>query len=545
MKLWRFLSSHSDVSLPRVIVVAGLSGLANALLLVVINSAAHRVSTGVVDVRLFIMFALAITVYILAQRHVLRVASVEVEKVIERLRITLSDKIRHADLHSVEGLGRAQIYAGVNTETLTISQSTAPMIIASQGAILVLFSLVYILWLSKTAFVLTAVIIGIGVSVHFRNKKQLMSEMARSTAKEAEFFTVLTHLLEGFKEVKVRGARSRDLFAHLTEIAGQVKTLKTRTAVRYADYYIFTQVLFYLLIGAMVFILPSLSQVHSDQVTQITAAILFIVGPLSMVVAVFPAFRAADHAVENIRRLELALDKAERAAAEREHGEGVEPVSFDTIELKDAEFSYRDSEGRSLFTVGPLNLSLRRGETVLIVGGNGSGKSTFLKLLTALYYPDAGAVYVDGIDVRTFGYRNYRELFSVIFSDYHLFERLYGISGVEDRRVFDLLRQMQIERKTTWQQGRFLNQELSTGQKKRLALIVSLLEDRQICIFDEWAADQDPAFRQYFYETLLPELKQQGKTIIAATHDDRYFHVGDRVLKMELGQFVDINGGGA
>lgn len=544
MRLWEFVSRYSDVPLPRVAAISALAGLSNALLLVIINSAAHTVSAGQVDVRMFVLFGLAIMIYILAQRYVLRISSVEVERIIERIRVRLSDRIRHADLQALEGLGRAQLYAGVNTETLTLSQNTAPMVIAAQGAILVLFSLIYIFVLSKTAFVLTVAIITVGVLVHLKNKQQLAEDRRRSTGKEAEFFTVLTHLLEGFKEVKVRRARSRDLHEHLTGIAGEVAALKTRTAIRYADYYIFTQVLFYLLIGAMVFILPNLSDVHAEQVTRLTAAILFIVGPLSMVVAVFPSFRAADHAVQNIQRLEQALEQAEQAAQARENGGGEAPPTFDSIEVKDVAFSYRDRDGRGLFTVGPLDLTVRRGEIVLIVGGNGSGKSTFLKLLTALYYPDAGAVYLDGIDIRSIGYQNYRELFSIIFSDYHLFDRLYGLDGVEDRRVFELLRQMQLERKTTWQGGRFLNQDLSTGQKKRLALIVSLLEDRPICVFDEWAADQDPSFRRFFYETLLPELRQQGKTVIAATHDDRYFHVGDRVLKMELGQFVE-NGKGA
>ena len=131
----------------------------------------------------------------------------------------------------------------------------------------------------------------------------------------------------------------------------------------------------------------------------------------------------------------------------------------------------------------------------------------------------------------------------MIFSDYHLFERLYGTAAVEDRRVFDLLRLMQIEQKTTWMDGRFQNQDLSTGQRKRLALVISLLEDKSIYIFDEWAADQDPAFRRFFYETLLPEMKAKGKTIVAATHDDRYFHVADRTIKMEVGQFVPGPGG--
>jgi putative ATP-binding cassette transporter len=542
MKLWAFLGSHSDVSLPKVITIAVISGLSNALLLVLVNSAAHSVTDQSVDLRLFLMFAIAITVYVLAQRWVLRIVSIEVEKIIAKLRVRMSDKIRHADLQAIEGLGRSQIYAGVNTETLTISQTTPPMLLAAQGAILVLFSLVYIFWLSPTAFFLTVAIISAGVVVHFNNKKQLMADLDRSTAKEGEFFDVLTHLLEGFKEVKIRGARSRELYEHLKEIAGQVAGLKTQTAVRYADYYIITQVLFYLLIGAMVFILPGMSQVYSEQVTRLTSAILFIIGPLSMTVSVVPAFRMATHAVENIGRLEDALDQAQQQAVERDKGDGQAPPTFETIEMQGVEFSYRDKEKRPLFTVGPLNFTLKRGETVLIVGGNGSGKSTLLKLLTGLYFQDAGVLMLDGMDVRTLGYRNYRELFSVIYSDYHLFERLYGISDVSDRRVFELLKLMDLDRKTTWQDGRFLNQELSTGQKKRLALIVALLEDRPIYIFDEWAADQDPAFRKFFYETLLPDLKKQGKTIIAATHDDRYFALGDRVLKMEMGQFVKDGG---
>ena len=138
----------------------------------------------------------------------------------------------------------------------------------------------------------------------------------------------------------------------------------------------------------------------------------------------------------------------------------------------------------------------------------------------------------------TLGYRAYRELFAAIYSDYHLFDRLYGLPNIDDSRVISLLQLMQLEKKTRWRDGRFENQELSTGQKKRLALVISLLEDKQIYVFDEWAADQDPSFRQFFYETLLPDLKARGKTLIVATHDDRYFSVGDRVIKMELGRIV-------
>ena len=58
--------------------------------------------------------------------------------------------------------------------------------------------------------------------------------------------------------------------------------------------------------------------------------------------------------------------------------------------------------------------------------------------------------------------------------------------------------------------------------------------------FDEWAADQDPEFRRYFYDVLLPGLKAEGRTLIVVTHDDRYFHVADQVVFMEEGRVVRV-----
>lgn len=544
MTLWGFLTSHSDVPLPRVMLFAGISGLSNALLLAVVNSAAHTVSNHGWDTQLFLLFLIALVLYILTQRYILRISTVQVEKIVAKLRVRMTDKIRRADLQAIEGLGRAQLYASLNTDTLTMSQATAPMMIACQGAILVVFSLGYIYLLSPGAFILTLVIVALGVSIHFKNRKLLASEFEQSTAKENELFDTLTHLLDGFKEVKLNSARSRDLFAHLKEITRQVAELKTRTGVRYADYYLFTQVIFFMLLAAMVFVLPSVSPVYGEQVSRITAAILFIIGPLTMVVGALPVFQNATHAINKMARLDAELDRAQEQARDRDNGDVVVPPPFEEIRVDRLGFSYHDREGKPLFTVGPLSLTVTRGEILFLVGGNGSGKSTVFKLLTGLYYPDAGTIAVDGLDITSVGHRRYREMFSGIFTDYHLFVRLYGLANIEDRQVYDLLRLMQLEHKTSWHDGHFENQELSTGQKKRLALIVSLLEDKPIYVFDEWAADQDPEFRKFFYDTLLPELKSRGKTVIAATHDDRYFYACDRVLKMEMGQIVSTERGG-
>jgi ABC-type siderophore export system fused ATPase/permease subunit len=180
------------------------------------------------------------------------------------------------------------------------------------------------------------------------------------------------------------------------------------------------------------------------------------------------------------------------------------------------------------------------GDVVFLTGGNGSGKSTLLKLLTGLYVPDSGRILAGDDPVTRDNIQGYREMFSAIFSDFHLFRRLYGLLGTDETAVAGLLHQMQLDHKVEFKDDRFSNLELSSGQRKRLALVVSLLEDRPILVFDELAADQDPQFRRFLYEELLATLKREGRTVIAATHDDRYFHVADKVVKLEYGRVAHV-----
>ncbi len=543
LNLWAFLSRESAVPLHRVLGGAAVSGLANALLLVVINSAANAgPQEGGPSTQSMLLFLIAILLYTLTQRYILRVSTTEIEKIVAKVRVNLADKIRRADLYAIESLGRSEIFGSLNTHTQTLSQTTAPIIMACQGALLVLFSAIYIFMLSKAAFFLTVTIVAIGIALHMRRKKQVKLEMKQSTEKENQLFTAFTHLLDGFKEVKISAARSEDLYGELKSIALESAAFKTTSAIRNADLHIFTQVLFYLLLGVIVFILPGLSDVYATQVTRISAAILFIIGPLSIIVGVFPMVRRANHAVLQIFDLEAQLDRAQPQEPEPA-GRATAPAPFGCIELAGVTFSYAGREGRPTFALAPVNLTIRHGETVFIVGGNGSGKSTLLKVLTGLYHPTAGTISIDGVPLSVYGYTAYRGLFAAIFSDYHLFDRLYGIPNVDDEEVRRQLVEMELNRKTSWQEGRFVNQDLSTGQRKRLALVVSRLEKKPVQLFDEWAADQDPHFRQHFYNDILADMKAAGKTIIAATHDDRYFDVADRVIKLDEGRIVSNSEG--
>ncbi|HDR9319880.1 TPA: cyclic peptide export ABC transporter, partial [Burkholderia vietnamiensis] len=215
------------------------------------------------------------------------------------------------------------------------------------------------------------------------------------------------------------------------------------------------------------------------------------------------------------------------------------------VTLRGVTHAYFHERDERMFRIGPIDLTIRPGELVFIVGGNGSGKTTLAKVLTGLYEPEEGTIEVDG---RPIGWREraaYRQRFSAVFNDFHLFDALLGIVDPDDparaqadARANALIAKLALDHKVKVVDGAFSNRALSTGQRKRLALVVAYLEDRPFYLFDEWAADQDPSFKAVFYEQLLPELRARGKAVIVITHDDRYFDLADRLLKLDNGQIV-------
>ena len=272
------------------------------------------------------------------------------------------------------------------------------------------------------------------------------------------------------------------------------------------------------------------------RLSQLVALVLFVGSSLQAGLAGYPMYVQASQALAEIDALEKKLEGAARVEVESDPWSGTPG----RIAASQIEYDYPNANGDGTFSIGPIDLTVEPGEILFIVGGNGAGKSTLLKVLTGLYPPTRGALLAGDVHVRTHNVAAYREMISTIFSDFHLFSKVYGLLDVDPAAVEELLRQMQMEHKTSFVAGRFTRQDLSTGQKKRLAMIVALLEERPILVLDEWAADQDPEFRRYFYQTWLPLLKQRGKTVIAVSHDDRYFHCADRVVTMEYGRIRTV-----
>jgi putative ATP-binding cassette transporter len=539
MSFFQLVRREMHGSLNRLAVMSGLGGVSNAAILAAINSGAQAAGNGEVSVSSAALFVVALLLFIKTQHYILIATTVEIEAIIHKLRVRLMDEVRHSELLPLDEIGRAAIVAAITKETATLTQATNMVAFAGQGVVLVFFVGIYIAYLSLLAFAVSVVVISVaGVIFHFKSR-----QVAAGTREAAEWdnrlFDRLIDLLDGFKEVRLNRSRSDDLFEDVVEVSRKAANIKIRSQSESYKQLVFSQSSMYLLLAAVVFMVPAFSDTKGGSITQVTTALMFVVGVCMGIVQTIPVLLAADVASDNIERLEARL----RAIASAAQVDTLEPRRrFDKIEMRNVVFSYKDKSSEAVFRVGPLNFTLHSGDLAFVSGGNGSGKSTFLKLLSGLYEPDSGEILLDGVRIDDANRDAYRALIAAIFVDYHLFQRLYGITDPDPGEVDRLLTQFRLLEKTRLGgDGEFSTLDLSGGQRKRLALIVSLLEKRPILLLDEWTADQDPDFRRKFYDELLPELQQAGVTIVVITHDDRYLAELDlpaRKLRMDEGRFV-------
>jgi len=520
-----------------VVLAAGVSGVANAAILVIINTAAMSDDHDGSKFRLLMMFGIAIALYALCLKYTYDKSSQIFEGVLDKIRTRLSRKIKRAELTDLDAIGRAVIYNRLTQEAAVISQSQQILVGALQAVVMVLFVSLYIAYLSMPAFILTIVMTAAAIGIFIYRERESKALIDQASEQEVKLIGAFSALLDGFKQIKVRDRLGEELLQEIKTISDKVRELNSGVTSLANSNNIFAMSFFYVLMAAIVFLLPRFIPTFGEVISELTAAILFIIGPLGLVVSALPLFAKANIAAGNIEALEHELDKRgslpERAVPEAPSIY----TGFDDIAFRKVSFDYVNSEGRATFHFGPIDLEIKAGECLFLIGGNGSGKSTFLKLLTGLYPPREGQVLVDGRLVGPQTQQEYRELFSIIFGDFHLFDRLYGLEDVDPEETVRLIQLMEMQDKVAFDGERFSNLNLSTGQRKRLALIVSILERRPVLVYDEWAADQDPHFREKFYNQILPWLvKDQGKTVIAATHDDHYFHQADRIVKLHFGE---------
>jgi putative ATP-binding cassette transporter len=538
MQLLQLAAREVKISVPRLCVFATLAGVSNALIIAMINTGATTAARGEVDRWAAMVFILSLLLYVWSQRFLFSTTSKEVEAAIHRLRLRLMDDVRHSELASLEAIGRADIYANITKQTATLTQAAVVITVAVQSSVLIFFTAIYVAYLSLVAFAMSAIVIGLAAGMFLARSQKIRQDTLEGLRWENRLFERLTDLLSGFKEVRLNKYRSDDLFDDLSAVSSTAADLKIRNQIDASRQFIFSQSAFYVMLGAVVFAVPSFSPTFGDSIMKISTALLFIIGSISSVVQSIPTLASANAAAENIVRLEDAL---RGAAAQAVNGEFKPLRRFSRIEMLGVRFEYSRNGPEGNFHIGPVDFKLDAGETVFITGGNGSGKSTFLKVLTRLYEPNGGQMLIDGKRITAMTRESYRNLFTAVYSDYHLFKRPYGLRDVDPFELDRLLAKFELSGKTDLINGEFTTLDLSAGQRKRLALVVGLLEQRPILVLDEWTADQDPIFRRRYYEDLVPELQRSGKTLVAVTHDERLLadiKIPIRQLRMDEGRFV-------
>ena len=534
MIIFDLISRESKIEKRKFALLGCLSALSNAMILAVINAASFRLGDNPfsgVSLYFLVLFLLAACIYGLTQKRLLTKATHHVEAVIDKLRCSMVNRVRNCELDNIEKIGQERILNVMNKELQTISQSAQVFVIVAQNSVLVMFASIYIAWLSLPAFFIITASILIGAFIHWARSKEINHQLALAFQGENDLMKKLSHFLRGFKEIKLSRARARELQQDFAEDSKAVTTARKKTLSLFAEDYVSTHLTFYMAIGSILFVVPALTSVEANKVVQITTATLFLIGPISSAVGGLPSFASANAAAVNLLELEKELQQAQVK-------ESVEPglTDFKQIELKNLHFEYRHGPDEVGFEVGPINFTIEKGQTIFVTGGNGSGKTTFIRLLMGLYPASRGSIIVDGKPIPQSQIDGYRNLFTAVFADFHLFERLYGISDYSQEDVSKWLDYLEMSHKVSVSDDRFSTVELSTGQRKRLALFCCILEARPIYVFDEWAADQDPHFREKFYQQVLPELKAREHTVIAITHDDKYFNLADVHLKVSDGQ---------
>ena len=534
-----FVVQRSKTMAWLMVCVGVLSGLLSAGVLALINHVLHHPSdhSSLVMLGFIAIVAGKLLSNLWSQLLLVRFS----QDTILDLSLSLCAKIVRAPLRRSEERGAANILVTLTDDVswVTWAIQCFPQLIMNVAV--VLGCGIYLAWLSW------GVLLGVvGVTVVGALGYQWLHTSARnviSAAREAraELFQHFRSLTDGLKELLMHRSRRQEFVnQEVRRAAESYRQANMDATRRQALAEVWTQISFYSLIGFIVFLFPSVVMVSSEALTGYVVAVLYMMGPIWSIIGAVPTLERGQVALENIERLGVSLDVGSEDTQTKETAVrevGAPPI----VQWDDVVFSYGEEQGVDVpFTLGPISLELHPGELVFIIGGNGSGKSTFVKVLAGLYRPSQGHVTLAATMITDVNQEWYREHFSVVFSDFYVFKKLLGQSDSQaERLASDYLRLLHMDQKVTVHDRMFSTLDLSQGQRKRLALVTAYLEDRPIYIFDEWAADQDPQYKEIFYKTLLPDLCKRGKLVVVITHDDRYFHLGNQVIKLEDGKAVE------
>jgi putative pyoverdin transport system ATP-binding/permease protein len=516
------------------VVMALLSGACNAGLIALVNVALTRTSPASRGlVWAFVALGLGKVVSLFFSQAVLAGFS---QRAVAELRRDLIRKILAVPLRDLEELGTPRILAALTDDVFNVTQALLAVPVVSVNVAILLGGAAYLGWLSWKMLAAIMVVIAAGAAGYLMVVSSALRFCRWAREEEDKLFGSFRALTDGIKELKLHRSRRGAFFSRNIEtVTASFQRHNVSAEIRFAAAQSWSHLLYFALIGLILFMAPNLGSLSRQTLTGYVVTTLYLMGPLSGVLSSFSLFGRARVALQKVQNLgvSLAEHSTENCHAERT----AKDLQFDRLELRGVIHSYHRELEDSSFVLGPIDLSFQPGELVFLVGGNGSGKSTLAKIITGLYMPEAGEIRLDGKTVTNQNRDAYRQLFSAVFADFFVFDNLLGLDGADlDSRAGGYLEQLHLKHKVRVTNGSLSTTSVSQGQRKRLALLTAYLEDRPFYLFDEWASDQDPHFKSVFYTKLLPDLKARGKTVLVITHDDRYFDMADRLIKLDYGK---------
>ncbi|SIR91680.1 cyclic peptide export ABC transporter [Pseudomonas putida] len=462
------------------------------------------------------------------------------QRVIARLRKDLGAKVLAAPIEQIERYRTHRLIPVLTHDVDTISDFAFAFAPLAISCTVVLGCLGYLATLSLPIFIMTVLAIGIGSAIQYVARRKGIKGFHAARDAEDNLQKHYSAIAEGAKELRIHRPRRHAMFTR--NIQGTADHI-CDTHIRSINIFVVAKslgsMLFFVVIGLALGIQSLWPSQDPAVISGFVLVLLYMKGPLESLIANLPIISRAQIAFRRIADLSERFSSPEPHLLLEDAGQPQPPLQ--TLELRNVEYAYPAVEGSQPFRVGPVNLRIQPGEILFIVGENGCGKTSLIKLLLGLYTPSQGQILVNGQAVDAKGLDDYRQMFTTIFADYFLFDELVQDGKALPEDASRYLKRLEISHKVSVRDGAFTTTDLSTGQRKRLALVNAWLDERPVLVFDEWAADQDPAFRRVFYTELLPDLKRLGKTIIVISHDDRYFDIADHLVRLQAGRVVEEN----
>jgi putative ATP-binding cassette transporter len=476
------------------------------------------------------------------------------------LRTKLVKQIIDTAVPQIDHLGSARLLASLSSDIQSITVAFVRMPELVQGIILSVGVGLYLGWLSLPLLFIVMFWIVMTIWISTILVKHVYTHLTELREINDALYQDYQSIIEGRKELALNQHRAEKLYTDdfLAHAKSYEKTV-TKSDTFHLSAVNWSNIMMFASIG-IVFAVANYLDIPMGVATTFSLTILFMQSPLLHAVGAYPTLQTAQVALEKIQSLELAEHQPSfatdtvtqdwqsitlnninyRYVGSSNSSHAPDKAVNDNAQNSDSSDNNQNPANNILKSV---NLTLQRGDVVFLIGANGSGKSTLAKILTGIFTPTTGTVQFDGQSVDSENNADFRQLFSAIFSDQHLFKQLIGIQGNEPDAalVSDWLHKLNLQEKVSVSGHKLSTDKLSQGQRKRLAMLIAVAEQKDILLLDEWAADQDPAFRRVFYQTLIPELKAMGKTLFIISHDDGYFEHADRLLLMKEGRLIELN----